>query len=185
MNSYTLAVTHTLIKESIQFSKTMGCALPKDAIFNVSPLLFSAPSAEPEPALRRPQAPAFVSPMTRSSMEVRHLNKRLSKRLKAKAAVNRAALSKQFFQSLLAKSLLKGRGLAIRSSSNSLPLPLPWLALLVHTFSLCLHPLVFSLLGVIKMKNMVLLPNTDNFYLYIWWETHRSNFVKVYCIYLY
>ncbi|KAG8201998.1 hypothetical protein JTE90_010370 [Oedothorax gibbosus] len=69
--------------------------------------------------------------MTRSSMDVRHLNKRLSKRLKAsKAAVNRAALSKQFFQSLLTKSLLKGRGLAIKT--NSLPLPLPWLALLVH-----------------------------------------------------
>ncbi|GFS28571.1 CUGBP Elav-like family member 2 [Trichonephila inaurata madagascariensis] len=69
--------------------------------------------------------------MTRSSMEVRHLNKRLSKRLKAKAAVNRAALSKQLFQSLLAKSLLKGRGLAIRTSTH-LPLPLPWLALLMH-----------------------------------------------------
>ncbi|GBL72839.1 hypothetical protein AVEN_128040-1 [Araneus ventricosus] len=68
--------------------------------------------------------------MTRSSMDVRHLNKRLSKRLKAKAAVNRAALSKQLFQSLLAKSLLKGRGLAIRTSTH-LPLPLPWLALLV------------------------------------------------------
>ncbi|XP_055929650.1 CUGBP Elav-like family member 1 isoform X2 [Argiope bruennichi] len=70
--------------------------------------------------------------MTRSSMEVRHLNKRLSKRLKAKAAVNRAALSKQLFQSLLAKSLLKGRGLAIRTSTQQLPLPLPWLALLMH-----------------------------------------------------
>ncbi|XP_042902841.1 CUGBP Elav-like family member 2 isoform X4 [Parasteatoda tepidariorum] len=69
--------------------------------------------------------------MTRSSMDVRHLNKRLSKRLKAKAAVNRAALSKQLFQSILAKSLLKGRGLAIRTS-NHLPLPLPWLALLMH-----------------------------------------------------
>ncbi|CAL1274523.1 unnamed protein product [Larinioides sclopetarius] len=69
--------------------------------------------------------------MTRSSMDVRHLNKRLSKRLKAKAAVNRAALSKQLFQSLLAKSLLKGRGLAIRTSTH-LPLPLPWLALLMH-----------------------------------------------------
>ncbi|XP_054709562.1 CUGBP Elav-like family member 2 isoform X1 [Uloborus diversus] len=69
--------------------------------------------------------------MTRSSMDVRHLNKRLSKRLKAKAALNRAALSKQLFQSLLAKSLLKGRGLAIRTSTQ-LPLPLPWLALLMH-----------------------------------------------------
>lgn len=75
--------------------------------------------------------PAHRGPMTRASMEVRNLNKRLSKRLKAKAAVNRAVLSKQLFQGLLAKSLLKARGLAIRTSTQQ-PVPLPWLALLVQ-----------------------------------------------------
>lgn len=69
--------------------------------------------------------------MTRASMEVKNINKRLSKRLKAKAAVNRAMLSKQIFQGLLAKSLIKARGLAIRTSTQR-PLPVPWLALLMH-----------------------------------------------------
>ncbi|XP_076348702.1 CUGBP Elav-like family member 2 isoform X8 [Tachypleus tridentatus] len=75
------------------------------------------------------QGPHTTTPMTYRSIEVKPLNKRLSRRLKAKTVASaKGAYNKKFLQTFL-RTIFKSRGLSLTSQ---LPSPLQRLALLMQ-----------------------------------------------------